>query len=106
MVGKAENTPVQEGIHEIAGGWITERRGTPIPGFLKLAYVGFGLFGLYYLFTYWMGETTHATRGSLVSELNQAIGAPAGWWHILLAVILALFVGGLLWYAFAAREEE
>ena len=36
-------------VHELAGGWITERKGTPIPAFLKLSYVGFCLFGLVYL---------------------------------------------------------
>ena len=50
----------KEKIHELAGGWITERAGTPIPAFLKLTYVGFCLFGLWYLWAYWAGETTHA----------------------------------------------
>src|SRR5690349_17573624 len=60
-----------EKVHEIAGGWITERVGTPIPVFLKIAYVGFCLFGLIYLFIYRFGEVDHATRGPLVQQLNQ-----------------------------------
>ena len=98
--------PENGDIHEVAGGWITERKGTPIPGFLKLTYVGFSLFGGYYLFSYWMGETTHSTRGALVTQLNEAIGAPAGWWLILLAVVLGLFILGLWWFVFVAKEDE
>lgn len=93
-------------VHEIAGGWITERKKTPIPGFLKMAYVGFCLFGLTYLWRYWSGETTHSTRGPLVEQFNQASQAPADWWHILLSILLAGFVGGLLWFALIRKEEE
>ncbi|MFN7962787.1 MAG: hypothetical protein U0002_16070 [Thermoanaerobaculia bacterium] len=98
--------PEKDEIHEIAGGWITERKNTPIPGFLKLTYLGFPAFGLYYMFRYWLGETDHATRGPLVAQINQATGAPAGWWHILLGVIFAAYVAGLLWFVFLRKEEE
>ena len=60
----------QEEIHELAGGWITERAGTPIPTFLKMAYVGFTLFALVYLRNYWRGEVDNASRGPLVQELS------------------------------------
>ncbi len=93
-------------VHEIAGGWITERKGTPIPGFLKLTYLGFGSFGLIYLFSYWLGETTHSTRGALVTEFNTLTEAPGAWWHFLLAAIIAVFLGGLWWFAFTAKDEE
>lgn len=94
------------GIHELAGGWITERKGTPIPGFLKLAYVGFSLFGLYYLFAYANGETGHATRGPLVQQLNAAIGGVSGAWIGVLAVLIGLFVAGLLWFALLAKGGD
>ncbi len=96
----------KEELHEIAGGWITERKHTPIPLFLKLAYVGFSLFGLYYLVAYWTGETTHPTRGALVTEMNRVLEAPAQWWHAVLLVILGTFVAGLLWFALAGKDEE
>jgi len=98
--------PEKEELHEIAGGWITERKGTPIPMFLKLAYVGFCAFGLYYMVVYWTGETTHPTRGALVTQFNSVLQAPAGWWHIVLVAILATFVAGLLWFAFVSKDEE
>lgn len=93
-------------IHDLAGGWITERVGTPIPVFLKIAYVGFCLFGLVYLFKYSLGEVEHATRGPLVQQLNQVAQQPPMGWIVFLAVVLFAFVGGLLAFAFLAREEE
>lgn len=106
-----EATPVEmagtgEPIHELAGGWIAERVGTPIPTFLKLAYVGFCLFGLFYLFSYWMGEVGHATRGPLVRQLNQVAAAPPMGWLIFVAVLLAAFILGLFTFVFRSREEK
>lgn len=102
MTDKSENGK----IHEIAGGWITERAGTPIPAFLKLTYVGFCLFGLYYMITYWKGEVGHATRGPLVQEVNKVMEVPGTTWLAFLFVILAVFVAGLLAFAFRSGSEE
>lgn len=93
-------------VKELAGGWITERKGTPIPAFLKLAYLGFSLFGVAYLFLYKMGEEGHASRGALVKEANQVMQAPPGPWIALLAACLIVFIGGLWYYAFASGPEE
>ena len=93
-------------IHELAGGWITERVGTPIPAFLKLSYIGFCLFGLFYLWKYSVGEVDHATRGALVQQLNQVTDAPPVAWLVFLGVVLLAFIVGLLAFVFRAREEE
>ncbi len=95
-----------EKVHELAGGWITERVGTPIPFFLKLSYIGFCLFGLYYLFTYWKGEVSHSTRGPFVEEFNAAAQVAGGAWLAVIAVSLGLFVVGLLAYAFRKGGDE
>ena len=95
-----------EKIHELAGGWITERVGTPIPVFLKISYIGFCLFGLIYLFKYRFGEVDHATRGPLVQQLNQAAAQPSMAWIIFVGVVLFAFVAGLLAFAFRSREDE
>jgi hypothetical protein len=97
--------PESEKLHELAGGWLTERAGTPIPTFLKFTYVGFSLFGLWYLWTYWAGETTHASRGALVQEANKIMLVPGALWHAVIGAILLAFVVGLLVYAFTSREE-
>ena len=96
----------KEKIHELAGGWITERAGTPIPGFLKLTYVGFCLFGLFYLVRYWAGETSHATRGALVQEANKIMQVPGSGWLAVIGVCLLAFVIGLLAFAFSKEEGE
>lgn len=93
-------------IHELAGGWITERTRTKIPPFLKLAYVGFSVFGVVYLFRYVMGEVDHATRGALVRQFNAVADKPPAAWITFLAVVLLAFVAGLLWYAFLAKSED
>ena len=98
--------PEKGELHELAGGWITERVGMPIPGFLKLAYIFFGLFGIYYLFAYWKGDVAHATRGPLVKEINEVMVSPGGPWLGFLAVVLILFVAGLWLFVFRPGKDE
>ncbi len=93
-------------LKELAGGSILERKGTPIPLFLKLTYVGFCAFGLLYLFRYWAGEVHHATRGPLVVATNKVMPPPGIAWQGSLAAILAVFVIGLLWYAFIHKGDD
>jgi hypothetical protein len=81
-------------VHDLAGGWISERSGTKVPGFLKLSYVAFSLFGVAYLFLWKSGETGHATRGTLVRELNSATEPLGAVW---LGVIALLLGGYVLW---------
>ncbi len=92
-------------LHEIAGGWITERTGTKIPVFLKIAYVGFSLFGLSYLFLYVSGETSHTTRGVLVQEFNRAGEALSTFWLAVIAGLLAAFICTLMVLAFGRDDE-
>lgn len=93
-------------LHEVAGGWMTERAGTPIPTFLKFTYVGFCLFALWYAWTYWAGETSHVTRGALVLEVNRVMEEPGSGFRYLFLAILAAFVIGLLAFAFRSGPEE
>ncbi len=62
------------GVKEYADGWITERRGTGVPGFLKYAYIVIALGCIGYLVQYRNGETTHGTRGALVQQFNLITG--------------------------------
>jgi hypothetical protein len=96
----------QEEIHELAGGWITERAGTPIPTFLKMAYVGFTLFALVYLRNYWKGEVDNASRGALVQEFNVATGDPGLLIFGVIAVCVALFAAGLWYYAIVRKPTN
>jgi hypothetical protein len=92
-------------VHELAGGWITERKGTQVPAFLKLTYVGFCLFGLYYLYGYWQGEVAHESRGPLVQLQNQVMETPGAGFHALIFVCVAAFTAGLLWFALVRKAD-
>lgn len=94
------------GEHEVAGGWIKERRGTPVPLFLKLAYVGLSIFGIVYLLLYTYGEVNHATRGPLVQQANLAMDRPGAAWIGFLCVVLLTFAAGLLALAFRKAGQE
>ena len=98
--------PLDKGVHDVAGGWIQERKGTPVPAFLKLAYIGFSLFGIVYLLLYASGELDHATRGPLVRQLNSAMSLPGGAWIAFMAAILVAFAAVLLAYAFAKKGQD
>lgn len=59
-----------EDLKEYADGWMTERKGTDAPGFLKLVIPIIGLGCTAYLVVQMYGDVNHATRGSLVQQFN------------------------------------
>jgi len=83
-------TEKQKDIHEYAGGWISERTGTEVPGFLKLAILVISGGSLAYFFLYMYGETKNAERGMLVQQLNAATGSSAAFMY-LVAAMIAIF---------------
>ena len=80
--------PTKPKIKEYAGGWITEREGTVVPGFLKLAYIVIACGAFAYFFLYMYGEVDHPDRGGLVRALNAATEASAGLMYAVAAMIL------------------
>jgi len=80
--------PTKPKIKEYAGGWITEREGTLVPGFLKLAYIVIAASAVAYFFLYMYGEVDHAERGVLVRALNAATEASAGLMYAVAAMIV------------------
>jgi len=79
-------------LTEYAGGWITEQKGTAIPGFLKLAYPIIMIAVVAYLLLFMNGEVTHSTRGSLVQQLNAVTGNANTFMYVVLALIAAYVV--------------
>ena len=79
-------------LTEYAGGWITEQKGTGIPGFLKLAFPIILISVIAYLFLYMNGEVTHSTRGNLVQQLNAVTGHANTFMYVVLALIAAYVV--------------
>lgn len=100
----SENNEKQE-IKEYAEGWITERKGTDVPVFLKFAFIVIAGGCLTYFILYMNGETGHSERGPLVAMFNQVSQSANGLMYaiaglgLVYAVILVLF-------AFRKFKEE
>ncbi len=92
-------------IKEYADGWITERKGTDVPRFLKFAFPVIAGGCLIYLFLYMNGEETHSDRGVLVRAFNAVTGTSNGFMYFVaaLAVIFALL---LISFAFRKFHED
>jgi SNF family Na+-dependent transporter len=87
-------------IQEYADGWISERKGTGVPTFLKFAYIVIiaGVIG--YFFLYMNGEVNHSDRGALVRQFNQVTqSSPA----LMYAVIAMVVVYAVIVVAFAFK---
>ena len=96
-------TKEQKGIHDYAGGWISEREGTEVPGFLKLAIIVITGGCLTYFFLYMYGEVRHEERGMLVQQLNAATQSSAAFMY-LVAAMIAIFA--VIVAIFAIRKTE
>ncbi|MEO8595807.1 MAG: hypothetical protein ABI759_20975 [Candidatus Solibacter sp.] len=90
--------PTKPEIKEYAGGWITERAGTEVPGFLKLAYIVIAGGAAAYFLMYMNGEVSHSDRGHLVRAMNAATEASAGLMYAIAALIV---IFGVIVVAFA-----
>jgi len=97
-------TPKSE-LHEYAGGWITERKGTRIPGFLKLAFPIIGVAMIAYLVLFRNGEIDHATRGALVQQLNAVTGNANGF-MCMVGALIAVYLVILLAFLFKKSGHE
>jgi len=96
--------PTQE-LKEYAGGWITERKGTSIPPFLKLAYPIIAVACFAYLFVFMNGEVNHSTRGSLVRQLNAVTGSSNGFMYAV-AALIAIFAVILFAFVYGKSGHE
>ena len=95
----------RDDVKEYAGGWITERKGTDAPVFLKITYVVVALGCLAYALVYMNGEVGHATRGALVQQFNQATGTANGFMYFV-AALAAVFALALWKFAFSKPHDE
>lgn len=93
-------------IKDYAGGWITERKNTEAPAFLKVAFPVIGLGCTAYLFLYMNGEVSHADRGALVQAFNKATTAADGLMYLVIALALVFVVSVVLFAARPSKHEE
>ena len=90
-------------IKDYADGWITEKVGTNVPGFLKLAYVVIAAGALAYFFLYMYGEVNHPDRGQLVRAMNAATQASGG---LMYAVAAMIVIFGVMVVAFSFGKSK
>lgn len=93
----------KQAIHEYADGWITERAGTDLPPFLKLAFLVIAGGCIAYFLIYMYGETTHPDRGALVRSMNAATEASA---VLMYAIVAMIIVYGVIVVAFSFRKPK
>src|SRR4051812_35785464 len=96
--------PMEPKIKDYADGWIMEREGTQVPGFLKLAYIVIAGGALGYFFLYMYGEVNHPDRGHLVRSMNAATEASAGLMYAIAALIVVFGVVVVV-FSFAKPHE-
>lgn len=92
-------------IKEYAGGWITERKGTEVPGFLRLAFPVIGLGATAYFILYINGEVNHDDRGPLVRLMNAATTGADTLMYLVAAMAL-IFVVIVVKFAFGKSHSE
>lgn len=90
-------------IKQYADGWITEREGTPIPGFLKLSFIVISASCIAYILLFMNGDVNNADRGPLVRSFNAATQFSAALMYLVAALIV---VFGVIVVAFSLRKPH
>lgn len=91
-------------LKEYADGWMTERKGTDAPTFLKAAFVIIPLGALTYFMVYMNGETFHSDRGPLVQAFNKATGTANGFMYFV-ALLIVIYAAILVMFAFKKFKD-
>jgi len=92
-------------IHEYADGWISERKGTGVPTFLKFAYIVIIAGVLGYFFIYMNGEVDHSDRGFLVRQFNQVTTAAPFLMYAIIAMVVIYAIITVV-FAFKAVHKD
>lgn len=85
----AEQKPNEE-LNDYAGGWIQERKGTEIPGFLKFSYIVIALGVFIYVVSYINGVVNDTPRGMLVRQFD-SMTTPANGFMYFVAALIAIY---------------
>ncbi len=107
MSEKPGTTPEKESqeLKQYADGWMTERKGTDAPGFLKLAFPVIGLGSVAYLILQMYGDTGHATHGPLVQQFNAATKTSPAFVYVV-AVLALIYVAIVVLFTLRAFHED
>jgi hypothetical protein len=91
-------------LHEIAGGWIMERKGTDVPGFLKATYIIVAVSCITYSIWWANGDAGDSERGHLVQQFNaQTIFSSGFMWCV--SALTAIFALILFKFAFTKPKD-
>lgn len=92
-------------IKSYADGWITEKKGTDVPTFLKFAYIVIAGGAFAYFFIFMNGEVNHSTRGALVRQFNSVTHSSSGFMYFV-AALIAIFAIVTFKFAFSKVHED
>ena len=96
-------SPDKPKLKEYADGWITEREGTTVPTFLKLAYIVIACGAAAYFLLFMYGEVDHPDRGPLVRALNAATEASG---TLMYAIVALIVIYGIIVVAFSFGKHD
>ena len=96
---------VSDELKSYADGWITERKGTDVPTFLKFAYIVIAGGCIAYLIIYMVGEVNHSTRGVLVRQFNSVSQTSPAFMYFV-AALMAIFAIVVVKFAFSKFHED
>ncbi len=96
---------VSNDVKSYADGWMTEKKGTEIPAFLKATYIVVACGALIYFFVFMNGEVNHSTRGFLVRQFNAVTQSSPGFMYFV-AVLIAIFAIITVKFAFSKFHED
>lgn len=88
-------------IKNYADGWITEKKGTDVPAFLKYAFIVIAGGCLAYFLIFMNGEVNHSTRGHLVRQINSVTQSSPGFMYFV-AALIAIY--GVITVVFAFKK--
>jgi len=100
-----EQNKTSNDIKSYADGWMTEKKGTEIPAFLKFSYIVIACGCLAYFLIFMNGEISHSTRGHLVRQFNAVTGTANGFMYLVAAMIV-IFAIITVKFAFSKFHED
>lgn len=100
-----EKKEAESEIQEYADGWISERKGTGVPTFLKFAYIVILVGVIGYFFLYMNGEVNHSNRGALVRQFNAATQSSPAFMYAV-AALVAIYAIVVVAFAFKAVDKD
>jgi SNF family Na+-dependent transporter len=101
----AKDKEAESETHEYADGWISERKGTGVPTFLKFAYIVIMAAVIGYFLIYMNGEVNHSDRGALVRQFNQMTqSSPAFMYSVIAMIVIYAII--VIAFAFKAVHKD